>query len=249
MAARPVVVPDHENLDVDLDDVYGRIRRAIVEGRYEPGARLIEQRLAEEHDVSRTPVREALHRLEAEGLVTFERNRGSQVRDFSAADISDLYDLRSRLESYGAELAAERASAEDVVRLRAAADAFDDAVAATARLANGNDTAALEAVRRLDDANAAFHSLLLEASNHVRIRQMVGRATDVPLVFRALRHFGPTDLARSATFHHLIVEAVARREPERAGRLMAEHVLQGRDALLEHLAEGGAGGAVEAAGS
>lgn len=225
----------------DDDHVYLGIRRAIVEGRYPPGTRLIEQRLAEEFDVSRTPVREALHRLQTEGLVIVERNRGAQVRALTEEEISDLYDVRARLESYAAELAAERADARDHGALTAAADAFDRAV----RTIDGGTR--VEAVRRLDEANSAFHAGLLAASRHTRIRQLVGRAVDVPLVFQALRRFGPDDLARSNLFHHLILDAVVGREPVRAGRLMAEHVLQARDNLLGHL--GDAGGVIRLFGT
>ncbi|MGB8651317.1 MAG: GntR family transcriptional regulator [Mycobacteriales bacterium] len=212
------------------DHVYDEIRRAVVEGRYAPGMRLVEQRLAEEFEVSRTPVREALRRLESEGLVVVERHRGAEVRRLTAAEIADLYDVRSRLEAYAAELAAERGTEADVAALDVAAEGFDSAVAAIRD--GGHD---LVLVRRLDEANSAFHGALLDASRHTRIRQLVGRTVDVPLVFQALRHFGPEELARSSLFHHLIRDAVAAHEPVRAGRLMAEHVLQGRDALLERL--------------
>lgn len=212
------------------DHVYADIRRGVIEGRYPPGLRLVEQRLAEEFAVSRTPVREALRRLEAEGLVEVERNRGAQVRRLTAPEIADLYDARSRLEAYVAELAADRRSEADIVALDAAAEAFDAAVSVVG--ASGHD---LAQVRRLDEANAAFHSALIDASRHTRIRQLVGRTIDVPLVFQALRHFGPDELARSSLFHHLIRDAVVAGEPERAGRLMTEHVLQGRDVLLDRL--------------
>jgi DNA-binding GntR family transcriptional regulator len=223
--AEPVGAPDEHP-----DHVYEEIRRAVVEGRYPPGLRLVEQRLADEFAVSRTPVREALRRLEAEGLIVVERNRGAEVRRLSEQEIADLYDARSRLEAYAAELAAERCVDDDIVVLDAAVVAFDAAVAAIR--ADGHD---LTLIRRLDEANATFHGALLDASRHTRIRQLVSRTIDVPLVFQALRHFGPDELARSNLFHHLIRDAVAAHEPVRAGRLMAEHVLQGRDALLERL--------------
>lgn len=210
--------------------VYGEIRRAVIEGRYPPGVRLVEQRLAEEFVVSRTPVREALRRLEAEGLVTMERNCGAQVRQLTAQEMADLYDARSRLEAYAAELAADRRIDADIVNLDAAAEAFDTAVASVRT--NSDD---LAYIRRLDAANADFHGGLLDASRHTRLRQLVTRTVDVPLVFEAFRLFGPAELARSSMFHHLIRDAVAGHEPGRAGRLMAEHVLQGRDALLDRL--------------
>lgn len=214
----------------DPDNVYVQIRRAVIEGRYPPGTRLVEQRLAQAHDVSRTPVREALRRLEAEGLVVVARNRGAQVRRLDADEIADLYDARSRLESYAAELAAERRLDADLGALDAGVEAFDVAVHATKA-----PTGDLEKVRALDAANARFHRALLDASHHTRLHQLVGRTIDVPLVFQALRHFDPHELERSNLFHHLIRDAVADREPVRAGRLMIEHVLQGRDGLLARL--------------
>jgi DNA-binding GntR family transcriptional regulator len=190
----------------------------------------VEQRLAEEFVVSRTPVREALRRLQAEGLVTMERNCGAQVRQLTAQEMADLYDARSRLEAYAAELAADRCTDSDIVDLDAAVEAFDVAVAAVRT--KGDDRAD---IRRLDEANAEFHGSLLDASRHTRLHQLVTRTVDVPLVFQAFRLFGPAELARSSMFHHLIRDAVARHEPGRAGRLMAEHVLQGRDAVLDRL--------------
>lgn len=213
--------------------VYERLRRAIVEGRHPPGARLVEQRLAEELDVSRTPVREAVRRLESEGLVVVERNRGAHVRPLSEAEIADLYEVRARLEAYAAELAAARATADDLDSLRAACVAFDEAVAGAGR------GTGVQAVRTLDDANARFHGALHRASRHARIRQLVAGAVDAPLVFQALQRFEPDELARSALFHRLIAEAVQAGEGGRAGRLMTEHVLQGRDALLQQLSEAG----------
>lgn len=216
----------------DAAAVYDRIRRGIVEGRHPPGSRLVEQRLAESLSVSRTPVREAVRRLESEGLVVVERNRGAHVRPLSEHDVADLYEVRARLEAYAAELAAERAQPDDVASLTDAAEEFASAVE---RAVPGD----LDPVRALDAANARFHGTLHAASRHGRIRQLVAGAVDAPLVFQALQRFEPAELDRSALFHHLIAEAVAAGEGGRAGRLMTEHVLQGRDALLAQLAEAG----------
>ncbi|WP_157517894.1 GntR family transcriptional regulator, partial [Microbacterium resistens] len=99
--------------------VYERIRDAIVEGRIAPGAPLSENGLAKDFGTSRTPVREALHRLEIEALV--ERlPRGVQVRETSPEEIIDIYDVRITLEGAAARAAAERATEFDQRRLRAA---------------------------------------------------------------------------------------------------------------------------------
>jgi len=211
------------------DVVYAGLRRAIVEGRHPPGARLREQHLADEYAVSRTPIREALLRLQNEGLVVVERNRGAHVRVLSDREVVEVYELRARLEAYAAEMAAERADAADVARLSEAAIRFRSAVGST------SSPPGIERVRTIEDANAEVHHGILVASQHVRVRQLVGRATDAPLVFKAFRVFDSDHLARSALFHDLIVEAIAAHEPLRAGRLMTEHVLQARDILLAGL--------------
>ena len=203
-------------------DAYAKVRAAIVESRYPPGHRLVEQRIAEELGLSRTPVREALRMLQAEGLVVSERNRGAMVRPLSPTEVVDLYGLRIRLESYAVEVATERATEAELGELVAAADAFG--------AVGVDDVAALHA------ANRRFHDGILAAARHHRLTAMLARTVDIPLVFQAFRSFGPAEIRRSDTFHHLIVEAMCRRDAARAAALMAEHIAQGRDAVLDALA-------------
>jgi DNA-binding GntR family transcriptional regulator len=210
---------------------YEQVRAAIVENRYPPGQRLVEQRIAEELGLSRTPVREALRLLEAEGLVVSERNRGAMVRPLSATEVADLYGLRIKLESYAVEVATERATEEELGALVTAADAFSEVRAR-------GDLDALVRVRALHDANRRFHDTIITAARHRRLESMLARTVDIPLVFRAFQSFGAAEIERSDTFHHLIAEAMVRRDAARAAALMAEHIAQGRDAVLDALALG-----------
>ena len=203
-------------------DAYAKVRAAIVESRYPPGHRLVEQRIAEELGLSRTPVREALRMLQAEGLVVSERNRGAMVRPLSPTEVVDLYGLRIRLESYAVEVATERATEAELGDLVEAADAFGAVGVAD--------------VQALHAANRRFHDGILAAARHHRLTAMLARTVDIPLVFQAFRSFGPAEIRRSDTFHHLIVEAMCRRDAPRAASLMAEHIAQGRDAVLDALA-------------
>jgi DNA-binding GntR family transcriptional regulator len=209
---------------------YMRIRQAIVEGKYLPGQRLIEQRVGEEIGLSRTPVREAFRRLEAEGLLTSELNRGATVRDVSEVEIRDIYQLRSLLEGLVAERAAERATPELSEELRASAVAFEAAIPP-------GEVCDVRELRRLSEANAVFHSTLLRMADHRRLSQILGRTVDIPLVFQAFRQFDRSERVRSAMFHHLIADAVSAGEGARAANLMREHILQGRDVLLTSLAK------------
>ncbi|MGF7124748.1 GntR family transcriptional regulator [Rhodococcus sp. TAF43] len=208
---------------------YEQIRQAIIEGRYRPGQRLIEQRIAEEFSLSRTPVREALRRLEAEGLVHSEPNRGAMVRTLSLSDVADLYGLRARLEAYAAELAAERIEDAQREQIDAGIEAF--------AVALGMDAAdPLDLVRAVDAANGQIHRGILTAARHERLSRLLERTTDVPLVFQAFRQYDRVQIERSHLFHQLIRDAIVAGDGLRASALMHEHVLQGRDVLLGHLA-------------
>jgi len=207
---------------------YDQIRRAIIEGSYEPGARLVEQRIAEEFDLSRTPVREALRTLEAEGLVRIEPHRGATVRTLTVDDVVDLYALRARLEGYAAELAAARRADADIVAIDAGIAEFGAAIAHPAK-------DPVERARALDRANGTIHAGIVAAARHRHLEQLLSRTVDVSLVFRAFRTFTPEQTRQSHEFHQMIRSAIAAGEATRAGALMVEHILQGRDVLLAGL--------------
>jgi DNA-binding GntR family transcriptional regulator len=208
------------------------LRQAIVEGRYRPGERLVEQRIAAELDLSRTPIREALRSLEAEGLVVIEINRGAVVRPIDVAELDDLYELRARLESFAAHRAVGRVDHEQLERMDEAIELFD---LHAARAAEGDP----DGLRAVNEANARFHEAVLEAARHERLGVLLRRATDVPLVFQAFRHFDLPAMERSNLFHRLIRAAVAGDDADRAEALMSEHIYQGRDVLLQQLRDGG----------
>lgn len=217
----------------DNERVYRHLRREIIEGRHGPGERIVEARVADVLAVSRTPVREAVRRLETEGLVVSERNRGAHVRSLSEADIADLYEARARLEAFVAELAARRAEPADIDAIHAAADQFDQVLAES----DGRDGTTVEWLRSLLRANDRFHAAVLAAGHSDQVHRVLVGAVDMPLVFRAFDVYSADEFRRSSLFHHMIAEAVAARQPERAGRLMTEHVLQGRDALMNRFRE------------
>jgi DNA-binding GntR family transcriptional regulator len=200
------------------------IRIGIIEGRYRPGERIVEETVGSEYNLSRTPVREALHTLQAEGLVIIERNRGAVVRSLSPKDIEDLYELRAKLESLAAERAARRCTPADLAEMDAAISEFskallDDSVSDVKRL------------RALNAANQRFHGTVLRMADHSRLSQMLTRTVDIPLVFQSFQNFDHDERERSNLFHQLVRGAIAAGNPERAGQLMGEHILLARDAL------------------
>jgi DNA-binding GntR family transcriptional regulator len=105
-----------------VDKAYGAVRAAIFAGEYPPGSRITEQEIVERVGVSRTPVREALRRLQSEGVVTAEPNHGVVVTAFSKEEADQIFELRALLESYCARLAADRIGRDDLKHIRKLAD-------------------------------------------------------------------------------------------------------------------------------
>lgn len=205
---------------------YEEIRQAIVEGRYSAGQRLVEKSLAEEFQVSRTPVREALRALESEGLVVSLPNKGAVVRSLSAQDVYDIYDLRVRLESLAAERAARDPRPDQLAVLEEANADFATLLPSFV----GDD---LESVRKIEAVNRRFHQGFIDMAGSWRLNQLLERTVHAVLVFQNFQSYEPEELERSLLFHQLIAQAIARREAGRAGNLVAEHILLGRDILVD----------------
>lgn len=191
---------------------YATIRRQILSGERASGEWLREGDLAAVIGVSRTPVREALRRLAAEGLVRHEPNRGVQVEDWGAADLDEIFSLRSQLEPWGCGLAATTGLA-DVAALGDLAVRMDE----EAR----RDPPDLDAITEL---NNAFHRSVLEASGNGRLVGLVSSVVEVPLVWRTFSHYSPEAMRRSLAHHHEIVQAIAAGDAVWAESVMRSHV-------------------------
>jgi DNA-binding GntR family transcriptional regulator len=199
------------------------IRQAIVDGGLAPGARLKEEELARELGLSRTPVREALLVLQAEGLVDAAPNRGATVRVHDAQDLDDLYQLRALLEGYAARKAAAHAT-EDLVRmLWSSCVRFEE-------LSDGD-------VRALVKENFVFHNAILEAAGSARVAGMVRKVTELPLVYKSYIWYSPEQRRISAHYHRQITRALESRDGERAELVMKEHVFEARDLLVARVRE------------
>jgi DNA-binding GntR family transcriptional regulator len=156
----PGSAPDRLNIASVVDQVYTAIRERITSGSLPRGARVHQEDLAEELGVSRTPVREALRRLAAEGLVEMRTNRGARVADVDQAGMRVSYEARTVIEPGAARLAAGEQLAEPLARMRAA-------VAAQRR--------SLRNVRRSFEANREFHLALAAASGNEFLSQFAER--------------------------------------------------------------------------
>jgi len=198
------------------------IRQAIVDGRLEPGRRLKEEELARELGISRTPVREALLLLQAEGLVVSEPNRGAVVRSYQPEEIDDMYELRALLEGHAAHRAATRISVEDVGRLHESNERF-----ATLRAADD--------VRDLIAENLVFHGIILGAAGSERLSALVLKSIELPLVYKAYAWYAPEQKLISEHYHQQLAHALGARDADRAELIMKEHVFEARDFLIAKL--------------
>ncbi|MEI4473815.1 GntR family transcriptional regulator [Frigidibacter sp. MR17.24] len=197
---------------------YLGIRAAILSHDLPPRSHLREETLCEMTGTSRTPVREALRRLVAEGLAT-EENRHRYVADFSISEIMVMFDMRARIEGYAARVAAERITAPEIDRLAgliAAMDAIDLA----------DHDAATEQFLRL---NGQFHDVLIEACHSTQIRIMMRPVVAAPVAMIKRFVMGqPLSIRASNDQHREILRAVAAGNPDWAEMAMRGHILSTR---------------------
>ena len=206
-----------------------RLRRSIVEGEYAPRQRLIEEQLAERLGVSRTPVRQALTMLEAEGLVEIVPNKGAMVCSYGDEDVFEIYDLRAVLEGHAARRAASRIAATELGRMRDLAREMEGIEPGVSGEHEGE-------TRRLVACNGEFHGLIVRASENGRLERLVRRTVQVPLVFKAFFLYGPDERTISNHYHRQILKALENGDADRAEIVMREHVYEGRDFVLAALA-------------
>ena len=200
------------------DRAYVFIKDAIAAGTYRAGHPLREEEVAETAGVSRTPVREALRRLDAEGLVELLPNRGARVAGWTEHDLDEIFELRVILESYGARLAARNITAEQLIGLRAVCDEMESEVARSRQIR----------FERLTDLNNQFHQAILEASGNRRLASLSGTVVQRSLVTRTFHLYSPEQLRRSCSGHRELVEALSERDQDRAESTMRTHLLAGR---------------------
>ncbi|MEO6998604.1 MAG: GntR family transcriptional regulator [Terracoccus sp.] len=194
------------------EHAYTCIREQILSGERSGGEWLREDGLADSIGVSRTPVREALRRLAAEGLVLYQPNRGVQVQTWSASDLNEIYGLRSLLEPYGSRLAA-RTGRADCEALEALSTRMEKEV--NSRVPD------LDMVAEL---NNDFHRLIIEASGNARLTDLVTSNLQVPLVRHTFSRYSSASLQRSMAHHRELVDALRVGDPEWAESVMRAHV-------------------------
>jgi GntR family transcriptional regulator, trigonelline degradation regulator len=222
--AKPVSVFSgrHDRRKV-TDWVYEELKSAIVDLRLAPGDPLREATLADQLGVSKTPIREALTRLEQEGLVETTSFKGAVVTGYSRQDLLEIYELRELLENAAARTAAESMADADRDRL-------DRICRESRKLKKNHDAAGLAALI------SAFDDVLFEQVRNGRIRALIENLRAHLTRIGHLTAEIPGRIEASVDEHEKIVQAIAARDPELAERQMREHIRSVRDDQLRALA-------------
>jgi DNA-binding GntR family transcriptional regulator len=195
------------------DRAYSEIKAQILSGALAPGAQLKEEELADLCGVSRTPVRDAMHRLEAEMFIQRSDSQRSFVSNWSIDDIEELFTLRTMLESHAAAQAAVRVTPDMLVALHRNAEAIDAAI-----------DRPLPDVDTFLARNAEFHALIIQAAASDRLAHMINRLVLQPIVHRTALRYDAEQLRRSVAEHVEIVAALEARDADWARAVMTSHI-------------------------
>jgi DNA-binding GntR family transcriptional regulator len=209
-----------------VDKLASQLHARVLSGELPSGTRLRQEALAEEFGVSRTPVREALRKLQAGGLVELQPNRGAVVRGLSPREIRDAYEVRAALEALAAGLAAERINREQLQRLSRVQDEFRTALEKTVARRRGGREVGEREIRRWGSANDDFHQTIHEASgNKVLAGTLAQLHRNFPRdLSRLVVSESTTMLEANVREHEAILEALSRHDATAAYELMKRHV-------------------------
>jgi DNA-binding GntR family transcriptional regulator len=214
-------MPDRKSLG---DHVFENLRQAIIRGDVAPGDRLVESRIAGVLDISRTPVREAIHKLEREGLLLKLPHGGFTVVHLSREDIEETFGIRCVLESYAARLAAQNHREEDLIPLEEKIREFH------AYRSKGR----LEELPRI---NTEFHNLFYALSRSPKLIKLINDLRDQIYRFRRILLKMDRMARTSNEDHRNMLEAIRQRDVDRVEKLVQEHITRGKKIVLKALEE------------
>ena len=198
------------------------LRDMIQKGEIQPGQRLVEEKLAKELGLSRTPVREALHRLEQEGLLTKPARGGYEVHPLTEREIQEAVGVRAVLEAYAAELASMRISDQALEEMKANLESFGRAL-------HNRDEA------RLLELNSEFHDQIHRAADSKLLYRLLSELREeVDRISRmVMTNMNAGEWSEEE--HRRCFEALSKRDGDEASRILKNHVLRARDHLLSYL--------------
>jgi len=200
--------------------VYEELKMQILKGSIIPGTRMMEVDLAEEMGVSRTPIREAIRKLEKEGLVTIEPRRGAYASMISTEDMVEILEVRQDLEGLAAFFAADRMTDEQMQELRQVSDSYNEAVR------QGN----MEAMIRHD---TRFHHIIVESCRNKILVQMIEQLQELVLRFRYIYYDNFKRAENMPEEHEAIVAAISEGDADKARAAADIHIERLKELVIK----------------
>ncbi|HIR28554.1 MAG TPA: GntR family transcriptional regulator [Candidatus Choladousia intestinigallinarum] len=204
------------------DVVFQTLRQAILKGELKPGERLMEIHLAQKLGVSRTPVREAIRKLELEGLVLMIPRKGAVVAEITVSDLEDVLEVRSALEELAVKCACRKITSEQLSLLKEAAEEFGKSL-------KGQDVSACA------QADEAFHGVIYQATGNRRLMQMLSNLREQMYRYRVEYLKDRQSHQILLKEHREIMQALERKDEEEAARITAVHIERQKENIINTL--------------
>lgn len=215
----PVKIDSYQPL---RDVVFESLREAIIKQILKPGERMMEIQLAEEMGVSRTPIREAIRKLEQEGFVIIIPRKGAYVAEISLKDIHELFEIRAALEGLASSLAAERATREELEEMEKL-------------LVNQNEHLNSENISNTVRADINLHDLIYKAARNERLFGILNNLRKQAHRFRLASMSMPGRKIKALVEHKRIVEAIGARNAELAKVVSEQHIQQAEQTAIYYM--------------
>lgn len=193
------------------DVVFNTLRQAILRGELKPGERLMEIQLANKLGVSRTPIREAIRKLELEGLVLMIPRKGAEVAEITEKSLRDVLEVRRALEELAVQIACDKISATQIEVLRLTAQAFKDGLQS-------------EDVTKIAEADVKFHDVIYDATGNQRLIQLLNNLREQMYRYRVEYLKRPEVYPKLLEEHEEIIIAIEKRKKNEASRIVCQHV-------------------------
>lgn len=207
------------------DEVYESLKKSILYGKLKAGQRLVEEQIALQVGISRTPVREAFHKLERDDLVTRLPKGGFAVREFTKEDVEEIFGIRSALESYAAYLATIHITPEKL-------NALEKKVEESERVLKKGDQ------EKLIQLHTEFHDLLYKACKSKKLIELINNFRDYFYRYRASLLQLPDGFKTSILDHRQMLKAMKEKKPRLVERLVRQHLERGKEIVLREISKG-----------
>lgn len=204
------------------DVVFNTLRQAILTGELKPGERLMEIHLANRLGVSRTPIREAIRKLELEGLVTMIPRRGAEVAQITEKSMNDVLEVRRAMDALCVELACDRITAEELESLKQACDGFEAAVRT-------------KDVKKIAQADVALHDIIVRATGNQRLIQLVNNLSEQMYRYRFEYIKDSSQHETLIEEHRIIYQSIVRKDKETAAAAARTHIDNQEKAIIRRI--------------